>query len=422
MDEIGGPARIKISGPAGLLAAVPGMLGFHPSDSLVLMCMNGERSVIGPVARVDLPSGRDRGLVGHLIGTALTHADRVAIVCYPRRRRRPAVLGELIEGLTAVGIDVIAALVVHGGRVWEAPGPRPLRLADSQPVPGEHHPAAQAFAAANAMLGRVVLTDRAQLRASVAGPLGDRRRLAARAVAAVIQGRPVDLTRAHGRSPGAGTARDGLRPPVALAPLPERVDRLVDCALDQVVAGGVVDVEVAVELAIACLDRDVRDGVIARGLFELDRDWLAMLISCAGWTTDDLAAGICAVLATVAYRHGDGGLAQVSVDRCLAAEPENRLVHLLVATMEAGLPPEALDRLLVPPDDELGSFDEDGLGLNERESAGLGLDGFDVEGFDMEGFDVNQFERARFGLLDSSPDASADLESVTAQDDDDAVA
>ena len=40
----------------------------------------------------------------------------------------------------------------------------------------------------------------------------------------------------------------------------------------------------------------------------------------------------------------------------------------------------------------------------------------------MEGFDVNQFERARFGLLDSSPDASADLESVTAQDDDDAVA
>src|SRR6478609_4245566 len=163
MDELGGPARIKISGSAGLLAAVPNMLGFHPTDSIVLMCMSGERNALGPVARVDLPRGRDRGLVGHLIGTALTHADRVAMVCYPRRRRRPAILGDLLDELTYAGIDVLAALVVHAGRVWEAPTPRSLRLADSRPVPGDHHPAARAFAAANAMTGRVVLADRAQL-------------------------------------------------------------------------------------------------------------------------------------------------------------------------------------------------------------------------------------------------------------------
>ena len=29
---------IRVSGPEGLLAVVPTMLGFHPSNSLVLMC------------------------------------------------------------------------------------------------------------------------------------------------------------------------------------------------------------------------------------------------------------------------------------------------------------------------------------------------------------------------------------------------
>jgi hypothetical protein len=48
------------------------------------------------------------------------------------------------------------------------------------------------------------------------------------------------------------------------------------------------------------------------------------------------------VLAVVAYRHGDGALAQVAVDRCLAAEPHHRLAHLLLAIMAAGLHPDEL--------------------------------------------------------------------------------
>lgn len=368
MDELGGHARIRLSGPAGLLAAVPTMLGFHPTDSIVLMCMNGDRNTLGPVARVDLPPGRDRQLVAQLTGTALTHADRVAVICYPRRRRRPAILDDLIEELVYAGVGVVAALVVHAGRVWDAPRSRSLRLADSQPAPGPHHPAAQALAAENAMTGRVVLADRAQLRASIAGPHGDRRRLFDDAVAAVINGHPADLPANIGDRSGTGSAggRDRSHLPADLAPLPERVHRLVDCALDQVSARGEVDVRIAAELAIVCLERPLRDGVLVRGLVELDQTWLAMLISCAAWTTDDLAAGTCAVLAALAYRSGDGGLAQVSVDRCLAAEPDNRLTHLLLAAMSAGLPPEVLDRLLVPPDG-----DPDDLELTDRDLAGI---------------------------------------------------
>lgn len=373
MDELGGPTRIRISGPSGLLAAVPNMLGFHPADSIVLMCMTGERNALGPVARVDLPRGRDRDLTSSLTGTALTHADRVAVICYPRRRRRPPILDDLAAELRHAGVGVLTTLVVHAGRVWERPEPGPLRLSDSLPAPGHHHPTAQALAAANALTGRAVLADRDQLRESIAGPRGRRRRLAERAVTAVIEGRltklPDDLEHP---TPGTGPAgRVGMKAPALVAPLPPRVNRLVDCALTQVSAGGVVDVGVAAELALACLEGPLRDGVLIRGVYELDRTWLAMLISCATWTTEELAPGICAVLATLAYRLGDGGLAQVSVDRCLVAEPENQLIHLLLATMAAGLPPDVLDNLLVPPDED--ELEELARILDETFDSGLDL-------------------------------------------------
>lgn len=352
MDELGGDARIRLSGPAGLLAAVPSLLGFHPGASIVLVCMTGDRNTVGPVARVDLPPGPDSAVVAELTGTALTHADRVAVICYPPRRRRPAILTDLLGALAHAGVGVTAVLVVHGGRVWDGVGSGPLRLPDSRPMPDHRHPTAQAFAATNAWEGRVVLADRAALRASIAGPRGRRRRLAAQAVDAVIGGRPCDLPIPPGRPRSTRSFhRPGLPPPSPYIPLPERIGRLLDCALDQVARTGQVDVHLSAELAVACLDARVRDGVVLRGLFELDRIWLAMLISCAGWTTDDLAPGVCAVLAVLAYRFGDGGLAQVAVDRCLLAEPGNRLVQLLMGTMAAGLPPSVLDRLLMPPDE-----------------------------------------------------------------------
>jgi len=39
---------------------------------------------------------------------------------------------------------------------------------------------------------------------------------------------------------------------------------------------------------------------------------------------------------------GDGALAQVAVDRCLAAEPGHPLAHVMIAVMAAGLRPEEL--------------------------------------------------------------------------------
>ena len=391
MDDLCGEPRISISGPSGLLAAVPNMLGFHPTDSLVVMCFTGERYVLGPVARVDLPRGRDPELVRYLTGTALTHADCVAVVCYPRRRRRPAILDDLIAELGNAGVGVMTALIVHAGRVWEAPSARPLRLADSLPAPTQDDPTVQALAAANALTGRVVLADREQLRASIAGPGGSRRRVAEEAFTAVAQGIGAhlpDITPVvtdhppHRVDPGSDGSDgsdgfDGFDGPGAIAPLPDRVNRVIDCALIEVSALGTLDVHLAAELAVACLDRSVRDGVLIRGVFELDRGWLSMLIAVATWTPNPWAAGVCAVLTAIAYRHGDGALAQVSADRCLLAEPENSLIQLLIAMMSAGLPPQALDGMLVRPDE----FDSDGFSCD-----------FDSLDFDSHEFGSHDFD------------------------------
>ena len=364
MDDLCGEPRIRLSGPSGLLAAVPTALGFHPTDSLVLMCLSGGGHALGPVARADLPRGRDRALARQLTGHALAHADEVAVVCYPRTRRRPPVLGELLDELDTAGVGLLTALVVHAGRMWPAVHDRPLRLADSLPVPDQDDPDVRALAAANALSGRVVLADRQQLRASIAGPRGHRRALAEQAFTAVAQGagvlRPTDVGGRLGTGPVDPIA--GVPTPDHIVALPEPVDRLIEFALAETSAMGVVDVALAADLAVACLDRDIRDGVVVRGVLELDRSWLPMLISCATWTPDALAAGICAVLATIAYRHGDGALAQVAADRCLRAEPGNGLAHLLVATMSAGMPPDVLDGLLMAAED----------GCTEREEPGSG--------------------------------------------------
>jgi hypothetical protein len=57
---------------------------------------------------------------------------------------------------------------------------------------------------------------------------------------------------------------------------------------------------------------------------------------------------VCAALAVLAYRNGDGALAQVAVDRTVRLDPTHQLAQLMLAVMAAGLPPADLDDLLTP--------------------------------------------------------------------------
>ena len=89
-----------------------------------------------------------------------------------------------------------------------------------------------------------------------------------------------------------------------------------------------------------------RDALIARLL--PDPDAVAVLVTAAQSVpdTDPRAADVCAALALLAYRHGNGALAQVAVDRALRTAPDHRLCHLLLAVMSCGMRPADLDALV----------------------------------------------------------------------------
>jgi hypothetical protein len=340
---------IRISGPGGLLATVPSMLGFHPTNSLVLMCLTGDQRRVGPVARVDLPIGHDRAMAAHLTGHALNHADEVVVISYQNSRRRPPLLDDLLGELARAGVDVMDAIVVRGGRARPALSAAMERAHPGIPLPDHRDPQVRALTAAAALAGRSVLADREELRRSIAAPRGRRLRRAERGIDEAAAGRP---TRVRMAGPGIPGPMHRLDPIDDSAPGRGQlgldlaaVDELLELALAQAGAGGEVQVEVATALAVVLTEDSARDAALRRGLAELERPWLPMLISCATWTPDALAPPLCSVLAMVAYRHGDGALAQVAVDRCLAAEPEHRLAHLMIAIMSAGLRPEALERI-----------------------------------------------------------------------------
>lgn len=81
------PTTIRTREPRELLALVPFQLGFHPSNSAVVLSVRAARSRIGLVARVDLADLADRragpqlarALVGHLVADG---ARRVVVVLY----------------------------------------------------------------------------------------------------------------------------------------------------------------------------------------------------------------------------------------------------------------------------------------------------------------------------------------------------
>lgn len=305
-----------------------------------MVCLSGPRRRVGPVIRVDVtdPGGRAEWQLptATLLAHARSHADEVALICYTEEPGVPEVLTVLMVALESDDTVVLDAIMVRGGRTTSVP--RPTRWnsgrhghpeADDY-LPGTDDPQVRAITAATALHGRGVLADRAALRASIAGPTGPG---AAKASAALHAA-------ADGLLGAVGTAGPSDR-----RRLQAMATAAVDRAMREAVAGGGITVATAAQLGLLLCDIAIRDELIARAVTEPEPPWLPMLIGVAAATPDQNAAQVCAVLAVAAYRNGDGALAQVAADRCLAAEPGHRLAHLMLAVMAAGLPPAELAHL-----------------------------------------------------------------------------
>ncbi len=331
---------VRLTGRSGLLAAVPSMLGFHPQESLVMVCLSGPRRRVGPVIRVDLagPAAASDQPITQLQQYAHRHCDEVAVICYTEDATQPKLLVRVLAALEANGTTVLDALLVRGGRAIPADsgaewsGVRKPGDVGCD-VPTADHPQAQAMAAAAALHGRGILPSRQALRESISGPAGRAARQSSAALHAAAAGLMATI---------------GPTGPVDHEKLSEMARAAVDRALTEVAGGAGICPSTCASIAILLCDNQIRDAVIARAVQDRRSPWVPMLVAVARATPDEDAAQVCAVLSVAAYRSGDGALAQVAVDRCLSAEPDHRLAQLMVGVMAAGLAPAELAELALP--------------------------------------------------------------------------
>jgi hypothetical protein len=350
MKPLKNAPKFSLKRPSDLIAAIPSFLGFHPSESLVFLCLHRPSNQIGFVLRVDLPSPEqvERFAEEMADRASADGTGRVILVCFtaqpddagqlPRRDLFDTVSDELMLR----GVQVPEALLVRDGRWWSYTCTKPCCPRQGTPLPEVSTGDVAALEARRALGGAAVLPNREALATSVCGPRGAR-------LAALR--RCIDETGPIFVDELMTLGMDGAREH-ALATVRSAFSVFTE-------AGAALDDAVAVRILLSLEDRWVRDVLITWGVDECGGQFLAFLIALAQCAPDECSAAICTVLAAVAYQHGRGALAAVALERALAHEPEYQLARILQALLVGQVDPDEIRGLAHRARHELG---EHGIG------------------------------------------------------------
>ncbi|MET7669758.1 DUF4192 domain-containing protein [Micromonospora luteifusca] len=319
--------QLAVRSPADLIAAVPYLLGFHPTDSVVAVALLGRQIIFA--ARADLPDP-STDLVErarHLAAVIRRQgAEAATVVGYgPPDRVTPAV-DSVRAALGAAGLEVLDALRVTDGRWWSYLCTEP----DCCPPEGRRYdPAANPVTASAVFAGQVALPDRAALVAQVSPVDGPARE----AVCAATARAELRLTELLDQAPaedllGSRTMRSaGVAAVRSAQRRQRRGERLDDDELSW--------------LTLLMTHLPIRDHAWER-TDGRDRD-IALWTDVLRRAEPRLAAAPGALLAFAAWRAGQGALAAVALERTLSLHPDYSLALLLDDLLRRGVPPSELD-------------------------------------------------------------------------------
>jgi len=336
---------LKLASPGDLLATVPYLFGFHPTDSLVVICLHGNR--MGLLARIDLPHPDElTPTVATLLPAIQSdHPDTAILIGYDDTdgHSLPA-LQAMKQGLCLLGVAVKDRLVVCDGRWFSIdchdPGCCPPFGA---PVP---EPADTARLAAE-FVGHELCPH--PDRASLAGQLEPG--LQSVPVQKALQRldrdpRPArSLAEAFAPWPRILDARDDA-PPITVADAAGAADSLRDVHLRD----GLIAWLTPGTLGMDLFSQELQDLVcgLQRGWDEHQGDSRsviaqnrvqARLITVCAMLPDHAAAPALTVLASFAWWRGNGALTRVALDRALRCDPGYRLAGLLERMLDLGIRP-----------------------------------------------------------------------------------
>ena len=313
--------RLALRSPDALIAALPYLLGFHPTESAVLLWLR--RGALLLTQRLDLPpvGGLDepwqRALWSHPGADA---ADELVLVVVSETAVDPALLEAVLSEAGSRGMDVRDAVHLAADR-WRSlmctdPGCCPLA---GRPIDDR---VLAEVGAEFAALGRAPLPDREAVVASMAPDP---------ASIALVR----EVRRRGRRGPALERWRDAViadllsyiaeaaRPGEAREPLPARqVARLLD---------GLGDVR-------------VRDTVLweaGRWQAEELTGALEALLPLLRSAPPGRCAPVATCVALLCWLSGDGARAGVALARAHADSPDYSLAALVSAALQAGLPATA---------------------------------------------------------------------------------
>ncbi len=324
---------LRLRDPIDVLAAIPYVIGYQPTDSIIVIGMRGKRLVF--TARVDLPAvgapRRDvREQVDHLVSIVLRQsATGVLLVGFGTAERVGPIVSGLREAYERAGLMVLEALRAADGRYWSYLCSDPVCC---PPAGSPYDVNASAVPAQWTVAGRVALPDRETYENQIK-PVGGLSRISIRQATERADERLFELI---ARPPDEQAVEDALMAAGA---------RAIEQAIERQRAGGHLDDDEVAWLTVLLASIPVRDVAWAQiaGPAEVLETHRALWLEVMRRAELDLIAAPASLFAFAAWRCGEGSLARLALERVLDEEPDYNMAVLLHNALIHGLPPSALN-------------------------------------------------------------------------------
>jgi len=327
---------------------VPGLLGFAPGHSVVVVGTEPPGGQVRLTLRYDMPDPADppaaAALAAHVVSVLAAQGVRTAVaVGYGSAAAVSPVAAALREQAAATGITVTELLRAQDERYWSYVCADPACCPpEGTPFDPAGHPAAQTLAVA----GGTVLAGRDELAASVAAAGGQRGTAMHRATGRALG----QINRCAARLDRAGM-------PVPVTRLTAAIGQLaVSDAISRCHRGELPGTGHAAWLTVALRELRVRDDAWARMDCEHRDAHLLLWAHLTRLARRGYVAAPASLLAFVAWQSGDGALANVALDRALADRPRYSMAVLLRQALDAGAPP-SMARLPMTPEEVAAAYD-----------------------------------------------------------------
>ncbi|MBI3429769.1 MAG: DUF4192 domain-containing protein [Actinobacteria bacterium] len=315
-----------LTSPHDLLAAVPFLIGYHPTNSLVIVCLKDD--AIGMAMRVDYPADQEvhddtyDSLIFHLVREGAQGALLVAYVPEDRNDGEE-ILSNIAMAMSRAEIPLRESLLISHGK-WRS---TICTDRDCCPPEGRALPEIRTSRVAVEQIAQgrpMPFADVEGLNDSIASlPLSNDLDFLATVHSYVID--PEDEEIQISQRQGATSVID-------------LVTRFVDGSIGKDFES---DQEISARVIASVGDIQVRDFALgSHDETSIDFYW-AMWRYLTRIAPSGFVAPIACLLAALSYERGEGALAQRSLDRALADDPSYSLASLLRRVFSAGWPPES---------------------------------------------------------------------------------